>query len=102
LPTSRSIRIAAPAAADLSAIAAHTRHRWGSTQTSDYLAKISASLQSLRDKPGMGRSRDDIATGLRAFPVGRHIIFFRDTEPALLVVRVLHQSMDADRRLNFD
>jgi len=102
LPTSRSIRIAAPAAADLSAIAAYTRRRWGSAQTSDYLAEINASLRSLCDTPGMGRPRDDIAAGLRAFPVGQHIIFFRDTEPALLVVRVLHQSMDADRRLKSD
>lgn len=83
-------------------MAAHTRRRWGNAQASDYLAEISASLRTLRDTPGMGKRCDHIAEGLRAFTVGRHNIFFRETAPALLVVRILHQSMDADRRLKSD
>ena len=33
----------------------------------------------------------------RKVSVGRHVVFFRDTEDAIAVIRVLHQRMDAGR-----
>ena len=50
----------------------------------------------------MGRTRDEIAENLRSFPVGRHVVYLRDTETTLLIVRILHQNMDPERRLKTD
>lgn len=47
----------------------------------------------------MGVQRDNIALGLRAHTVGKHIIFYRVTEHLLVIVRVLHQGMDPERHL---
>lgn len=47
----------------------------------------------LARQPGMGRSRDDLAIGLRSFSVGSYIIFFQKSENGIDVVRVLHSAM---------
>jgi toxin ParE1/3/4 len=38
----------------------------------------------------MGRARDDIASGVRHFPVGRYLIFYRVLDDGVEVVRYLH------------
>ena len=98
----RTLRISAPAAADLSGITTYTEREWGAVQKSRDLAEIRAALVHLRGTPGTGRTRDEIAKNLRSFPVGRHVVYFRDTETTLLIVRILHQNMDPERRLKSD
>ncbi len=34
-------------------------------------------FQKLAESPMMGRTRDELASGLRSFPVGRYLIFYR-------------------------
>jgi toxin ParE1/3/4 len=40
--------------------------------------------------PFMGQARFDLAPGLRMFPVGNYLIFFRPIEGGIEVIRVLH------------
>jgi len=42
----------------------------------------------------MGAPRDDIDKGVRTLPARKHIIFYRETKTELVIVRVLHESMD--------
>jgi toxin ParE1/3/4 len=42
-----------------------------------FVDMIDQKLQGLASSPGMGRARDEIAEGLRSFPVGRYVIFYR-------------------------
>jgi toxin ParE1/3/4 len=51
---------------------------------------------ALADFPGMGRSREELAPGLRSFPVGNYVIFYRPIEDGIAVVRVLHGARDID------
>lgn len=44
--------------------------------------------------PGIGTARGDIAAGLRARPVEKHIVFCRESKTTVTIIRVLHQSMD--------
>ena len=44
--------------------------------------------------PLSGRSRNDLQEGLRSLPAGKHIIFYREAEDNIEVVRVLHGSQD--------
>jgi toxin ParE1/3/4 len=48
----------------------------------------------LADHPLMGRPRDDLAAGLRAFLVGEYLIFYRTAPGGVEVVRVLHGRRD--------
>ncbi len=46
----------------------------------------------------MGQQRADIAFGYLSYAVGSHLIVYRETD-LIVVVRVLHKSMDAPRHL---
>ncbi len=56
-------------------------------------------FKAVRDTPGIGTRRDDIHTGLRAQSVQKHVIFYRETKSEVVIVRVLHQSMNPELRL---
>lgn len=50
----------------------------------------------LASQPLMGRSRDELAPGLRSFPFGRYVIFYEPIEGGIDVVRLLHSARDVD------
>lgn len=59
--------------------------------------------QSLRQRfellgkvPGMGRSRDDLHPGMKSVVVDRYVIFFRVTDVAVEILRVLHGARDLE------
>lgn len=54
------------------------------TQTYDLLAR----------HPNIGPARDEIAVGLRSFPVGSYVILYRVTDERLLIERVVHGARD--------
>lgn len=100
--SSKRIRISGPAGRDLAGISTYTRKEWGKRQRDRYLADIRHLFTRLRDVPGMGVDRSDIDGDLRSHPVGQHIVYYRDTRTALVIVRVLHQRMDPNRHLGQD
>jgi toxin ParE1/3/4 len=82
------------ARADLKGIGAYTAEKWGEAQKARYLSAIRERFGALRNNPALGRPRADISEAYRSLPVGRHMIFYRIAKDALVIVRVLHQSMD--------
>jgi len=52
----------------------------------------------LAQTPLAGRSRDDLVSNLRSFPVGNYIIFYTPVSDGIEVVRVMNgrQDIDAD------
>ena len=45
------------------------------------------------------RNRDDLRLGIEMATSGRHVIFIEADETSVLVVRVIHDSMDCRRHL---
>lgn len=91
----RRVVITGPARKDIDAILDYTELEWGDDQRKRYRAQLRNAIGRLAGMPTLGRARDDLAPGMRAFPVDRHIICYRVTEDALFVVRVLHGRQDA-------
>jgi toxin ParE1/3/4 len=85
---------------DLAAIGHYTQESWGAEKKKRYLAEIRAGLDRLRRATGLGRIRDEIRPGYRSIASGRHVIFYREAEDRIEVMRVLHQRMDIHRHLN--
>lgn len=56
-------------------------------------------LQLLCQQPGVGRTRDELRPGLRSFPVGRYVIFYKPAEGGIEVLRVLSAYRDVDTEL---
>ncbi len=54
------------------------------------LRRIDEISQRLASFPEMGAKRDDVAPGLRLFPIGSYLVLYRETGSNIEVVRVLH------------
>jgi toxin ParE1/3/4 len=51
----------------------------------------------LATSPELGRSREELAPGIRSFPVGRYVIFYRrHRRGGIEIARVLHGARDLD------
>jgi toxin ParE1/3/4 len=85
---------------DLRAIAIFTENRWGRTQRNLYIKQLDEAFLMLAQSPDLGIACGYIRAGYRKFPQGSHIIFYKySTSTNILVVRILHKSMDYDGHL---
>lgn len=92
--------ILTPAAqADVDTIWDYTVGRWGEDQAERYLLGIRDACRELAAGERTS-STVDIRAGYRKAFVGSHVLYFRVTDSArIVVVRILHKRMDADRHL---
>jgi toxin ParE1/3/4 len=58
------------------------------------LDRIDAACRILAENPRSGPRRDDLAPGLRFYPVGNYLVFYVVTEDGITVARVLHGARD--------
>lgn len=96
----RSFDLSKAAKADLKSIAQYTQERWGIRQRNAYLKEMDEVFHSLAKNPAMGRACDEILEGYRKFPHGTHVIYYKQVTTAeLMIVRILHVTMDTAERL---
>ena len=90
------------AEADLSEIAEYTIENFGIKQARRYRDGLESRFQTLANNPFIGRSADDLAPQLRYLEYQSHNIFYlpQTQKNNVLIVRVLHASMNAERRLD--
>ena len=67
-----------------------------------FVATIDAKFQTLAKQPGIGRMRDELATGLRSLPIGRYVIFYLSLADGIEIIRVLHGARDIDTIFHYD
>ena len=53
-------------------------------------------FETLVSNPKAGRERDDLEQGLRSFPFGNYLIFYRSWAGQVAISRVLHSARDLD------
>ena len=56
-------------------------------------------MRRLTAYPHLGRTRDDMASGLRAHPTGEHVVYYRVDDRAVTITRVLHRRIDGTGQL---
>lgn len=61
-----------------------------------WVDQLDEQFQLLATQSLMGRARDELSPGLRSFPFGRYVIFYKPIEGGIDVVRVLHSARDVD------
>ena len=74
----------------------YTDAQWGEAQADRYVADLSNTLERLTKGIAVSRRADQFAPDLRRIDVGRHAVFFQETDAAITVIRVLHQRMMRD------
>jgi len=77
----------------------YTAQQWGVAQAEHYLDALNASFEDLAHAPLSASACDDIRSGYRRLGVERHAVYYRVEAGTVIVVRVLHQRMDALRHL---
>ena len=70
------------------------------TEADLWIDRLDEKLLLWATQPMMGRSRDELATGLRSFAFGRYVVFFLPISDGLDVVRVLHASRDINEHFD--
>ena len=61
------------------------------------LHEIDRACFALGGWPQFGKARDDVRKGLRPTHIGRYVLFYRLTEDAIEVVRVLDERRDVEK-----
>jgi toxin ParE1/3/4 len=70
------------------------------TEADLWIDKLDEKLRLWATQPMMGRSREELASGLRSFAFGRYVVFFLPISDGLDVVRVLHASRDINEHFD--
>lgn len=61
-----------------------------------WIDRLDDKLRLLASQPLMGRSRDELAPGVRSMPIGRYVIFYLPLHDGIDFVRVLHSARDIE------
>lgn len=93
-------RLSRRADADLIDIAAYTFDTWGDAKAIAYVDQLEAACARVAENPGLARRCDHIRPGYSRLEEGRHVLFLKHDPDGVLIVRILHASMDPT--LNID
>lgn len=87
------------AAEDLAEIYEYSFLNFGKKQADLYANKIIASIDKIVENPYIGKDASMLASDLRYFTLDRHHIYYRDSlDKKLLIVRILHVSMNHNKQ----
>ncbi|MEO6824623.1 MAG: type II toxin-antitoxin system RelE/ParE family toxin [Nitrosospira sp.] len=92
-------RLTPAAEQDLESIWVYTRQQWGMAQADQYIEILIEIFTKLANSPDIASVCDHIRSGYRRYGVARHILYFRTTDYGIVIVRILHDRMDASRHV---
>jgi toxin ParE1/3/4 len=93
------LSITPKAESDLTGIWLYTCEEWGIDQADKYLDQLEVGMKQLLNHPLLGANYAHVLPGYRRLQVEHHAVFYQVLEPEVLVVRVLHEDIDAPQRL---
>ncbi len=92
-------RLRPEAGADMARVWLYTRDKWGLQQANAYTDELTAAFALFAKAPKRAPACDHIRQGYRFAKTGRHVIYFRETDYGIEIVRVLHDRMLPSRHL---
>ncbi|MBX9645981.1 MAG: type II toxin-antitoxin system RelE/ParE family toxin [Xanthobacteraceae bacterium] len=85
------------AQADIDVIWNQSVQNWDIIQAQRYIRHIQAAVETLAAYPALGVACDFIRDGYRRHPAGSHVIYFRQIENGIAVIRILHKRVDVNQ-----
>jgi len=97
-----SYKISIQASEDIENIWLYTFENWSLEQADRYVNLIFDEIEYLADNPNSGKDFNHIRKNYCCSKVKSHLIFYRliDKQGGIEIIRVLHQRMDIENRLN--
>jgi len=95
-------KISVKASEDIEFIWLYTYENWSLEQADRYANLIFNEIEYLAANPTSGKDITHIRENYRCSKVKSHLIFYRitDQQTEIEIIRVLHQRMDIENRLN--
>lgn len=97
-----SYKISVKASKDIEDIWLYTFENWSLGQADRYVNLILDEIEYVADNPNSGKDFNYIRKNYRCSKVKSHLIFYRvvDEQDNIEIIRVSHQRMDMESRLN--
>ena len=92
--------ISKKAIADLEAIWLYTVKNWSVEQADRYYNLIFDEIKFICKNKNAGKPMEYLRKGYRSSKVKSHLIFYRIQHNTIEVIRILHERMDIENRLN--
>ena len=87
---------------DIFEIGRYTQEKWSKKQRQTYLSGLEEKFQFLAENPLSNRERTEFSPSVRIHSHEKHLVVYLSGSAHILIVRVLHESMDVKRQLNED
>jgi toxin ParE1/3/4 len=96
------LKVSHAAADDLEGIWLYTVQQWSVEQADSYLGLLLDGFELVRNDPKRGRDFAHVRKDYCCLNVGAHLIFYRvnEADREVEVIRILHERMDLEKRLN--
>ena len=92
--------ISKKAVSDLEGIWLYTVETWSVDQADRYYNLIFDEINFICKNMNAGKSMEHVRKGYRASKVKSHLIFYRVQNNIVEIMRILHERMDIENRLN--
>ena len=94
---SKEVVLSPRAEADVNNILLYTWQRWGEAQRDRYEATLDRAIAALAEYPEAGVRCSRFFPACRSRRVGSHVVYYRDLDDVIEVVRILHGRADPTR-----
>ncbi len=86
---------------DINNIWLYTYENWSREQADRYYNLIMDEIEFIADNFECGKSMEHLRKGYRSTKVKSHVIFYKkSSKNRVQIIRILHQNMDVERRIN--
>jgi toxin ParE1/3/4 len=92
--------ISKKAVSDLEEIWFYTFEKWSKEQADRYYNLIFNEINYICKNVNAGKSMEHVRKGYRATKVKSHLIFYKIVNDTIEIIRILHEQMDIEDRLN--
>ncbi|MFC3693321.1 type II toxin-antitoxin system RelE/ParE family toxin [Chenggangzhangella methanolivorans] len=83
--------LAPQAERDLRDLYVYGAEAFGRTAALTYVDQLLACCATLAEQPRMGRAADAARRGARRFEHGRHVIYYEERPPGVLILAIIHE-----------
>lgn len=95
-----TFQVSKAARADLRSIGRYTQEKWGADQRCHYLNELNKKFYFLCDNPLISTLRSEFTPPVRSHHHEKHLIIYQVADSSITIVRVLHEHMDIDFKLD--
>ena len=95
----RAIYLRPKAITDLENIFEYSIKKFGIFRAEQYILELNETFTHLAEEPKIGKNYSHVKPELMSFPIVSHRVFYKHTNIQLIIIRILHKSMDVIRHL---